>query len=218
MLRHLTIILILFCLGSCADNAPKEHLHKKHLGIYFDHGNWTGGYYADNNGNTYLYRSITTSITNDSTIPIHVKLEFLNELTCKNSFNERFMKIFILPKELAGEKQYNYPGISTELKKYLDFDKNKNSSLTELVNPNEQLTITLGIINYNKNYGPTQMALISDRQKPHFISHDSIIEKSIASKNPVDLYIALDFLSSEKDSTCFSYLCIPCGHISYIKK
>lgn len=218
MLRHLIIILISFCICSCEDNEPKEHLNKKHLGIYFDHGNWTGGYYSDKNGNTYLYRSVTTSITNDTTIPIHVKLEFLNELKCKNAFNERFMKIFILPKELSGEKQYKYPGVSPELQKYLDFDTNKKSSLNEELNPNEELTITFGTLNYNKNYGPTQMALISNKLKPHFISHDSIIEKSIANKKPLDLYIAFDFASSEKDSTCFSFLCIPCGQISYMNR
>ena len=218
MLRHLTILFLSFCLCSCNDNVPKEHLNKKHLGIYFDRDDFTGAYYTDNNGNTCLYRSIATTITNDSTLPIHVTLDFLNKLECKSSVNERVIKIFILPKELAGEKQYIYPGVSPELKKYLDFEISKNSSLSELVNPNEELTITLGILDYDKNYGAAQMAIISNRQKPRFISHDSIIEKSIADKNPFDLFIALDFWYSRNDSACFSYSCIPCGQISYAKE
>ena len=218
MLRHLIIILISFCICSCEDNEPKEHLNKKHLGIYFDHGSWTGGYYNDKNGDTYLYRSITTCITNDSTIPLNIEIEFLNELKCKNEFNERSMKIFILPKELSGDKQYNYPGVSPELQKYLDNNILESSSLNKQLNPKEELTITIGVLNYNKNYGPNQMALISDRLKPHFISHDSVIVNSISSKKPLDLFIALDFASSEKDSTCFSHLCVPCGQISYMNR
>lgn len=216
MLRHIIIILISFCICSCVDIEPKEHLYKKHLGIYFDHGNWTGGYYTDKKGDTYLYRSVTTCITNDSTIPVNVEIEFLNELKCKNEFNERSMKIFILPNELSGDKQYNYPGVSSELQKYLDYNIHKSSTLSKQLKPKEDLKITIGILNYNKNYGPNQMALISDRLKPHFISHDSIIVNSITSKKPLDLFIALDFPSSENDSTCFSYLCIPCGQISYM--
>lgn len=53
------------------------------------------------------------------------------------------------------------------------------------------------------------MAIIPDRLKPHFISHDSLMVNSISNKKPLDLFIALDFVSSEKDSTCFSYLCTP---------
>jgi hypothetical protein len=212
------IIIILFSivLSACSDEQLKEHRYKTHLGSYFDYGRWHGNYYTDQNGNKFLYRPISTTITNDSTIPLNIKLKLLSEYKCNKELNYENLKIFILPKNLGEDKQYNDPNVSKELKSFLDSELHKPTSLNEIINPNEGLVITLGILQKN---GPNQMALISNGHKPYFTDHDSIITKFIKKQNPLELFVGLDFFRFTKnDSIYSSYLIIPCGQMSFIKK
>ena len=209
-LNSVFILLFACVLSACSDQATKEHLHKKHSGMYMDHGTQQGQYYHDPKGNTFFYRHITTTITNDSMVPLNLEIGFTTEYHYPAPFEEQSFKLFLLPESLAGDQQDHEKVLRT----FLDTALEKPSALYKTIQPKQELNITIGILTNKNAFAPTQLALITKGHRPHFINHDSLISHKASTTNPLDLLFALDFNESDCPS-CFSV--IPCGKMTHSK-
>ena len=212
--RQLIILLFTFTLSCCSsDNETKTHKTKKHLGIYLDRGVRTGFTYLDQKGNTYNYRTVTTTITNDSIIPINLKIAFSKKYYYTDTLNGKTFRIFILPEAITGEKQYNEN--SKLLKSFLDTQLDNPITVYEIINPKQEFEISIGVL--CDKFDPGQVALISKVLKPHFSAHDSLINQAISNSDPLSLWFCFDWFQSKQIlNNCYSV--IPCGQISYTKQ
>jgi hypothetical protein len=146
----------MFGLYSCLNNQPKEHKYEKNfssysnskkiLGVSIENGPRQGFQYFDSLGTEYTYRYITTTITNDSIVPIQLKISFSKEYNYLRSNDSLKSKVFLLPRELTPDRQHYDNSISKELKTFLDKDVDNPISLDKRINPNEKLIMTFGVL------------------------------------------------------------------------
>jgi len=119
---------------SCSTNEPKEHQSEKHFDVHIENGLGQGFQYSDFIGNKYLCRYYTTTITNNSIVPIHI------EISLSKKYNDSLKsKIFLFPKALT-QKTPN------EIKLFLDKDIDTPVWLDEIITPNESYVIRVGTL------------------------------------------------------------------------
>lgn len=212
MFRNLIILFVTFTLYSCVNNTPKEHLHKKFSGIYIDHGRREGLFYMDKKGLKYNYRNITTTITNDTIIPIQIKIALSKEYNYPAPFNNQKFKVFLLPETMTAEKQYK----NNLLNNYLDAEVENAYNINKTIYPKKEYSITIGVLTNIDYVDPGQLSLMTKKLKPRFFVHDSLINIAISNSNPFDLFLGLDFTKEYTNpKNCYSV--IPCGQISFVK-
>jgi hypothetical protein len=172
------LFLISFC--SCSDNS------REHSGFYIENGPRQGFQYADSIGPLYHYRYITTTIINDSVIPMRLEINFLKEdTTLKVSFKS---KVFLLPRSLTPEKQQFDPSTSIELRKFLAKVNEAPIAFDTMLSPKGKCVMAFGILTDTKYEQPNGICL----------------KASTRSSSTVTLGLSFD------------NNLIPCGQISFI--
>ena len=217
-LKYLFGLLFVFGLYSCSDDAPNEVKHEKYFGSYSDsqkgsgisieNGPRQGFQYFDSAGTEYSYRYITTTISNDSLVPIHLIISFSKEYTYLRSHNSLKSKVFLLPRELTPERQHFDNSMSKELKHFLDKDVDAPISLDKIINPNERLVMTFGVLTEMKYGEFMRMELISSDKQFHLNPDDSLENIVHPSEDSRTFYLGLNLVNS---------FIIPCGQISFSK-
>lgn len=215
-IKFLFGLVFLFGLYSCSDDPPEEHRHDKYFGTYskkysriaIDNGQRQGFQYIDSLGAQYNYRYITTTITNDSIVPIHLTVLFSKEYNYLRSNNSLKAKVFLLPRALTPDRQHFDNSMSIELKAFLDKDVDKPISLNKIINPNERLVMTFGVLTEVKYGEFMYMELISSDKQFHLNKNDSLENPVHSSEDMQTFYLALDLINN---------FVIPCGQISFLK-
>ncbi|WP_317896775.1 hypothetical protein [Aurantibacillus circumpalustris] len=214
MKKHIIAFGLLCGFYSCSEDLCKEHKSEKYYGSYskkysnisIENGPRQGFQYYDTAGTAFNYRYITTTITNDSVVPIRLKISFSKEYNSLRSTNSLKAKILLLPRELTPDRQHFDNSMSVELKTFLDKDVDKPVSLDKIINPNERLVMTFGVLTNVIDGEFMRMELITSNSKFHLNRHDSITSVSNKSENSSTMYLALELVNS--------YI-IPCGEISF---
>ena len=209
--KYLFGLLFVFGLYSCSDDPPEERRHDKYFGSYskkysriaIENGPRQGLHYVDSNGIKYSYLYITTTITNDSLVPIRLIISFSKEYNYLRSNNILKSKVFLLPIQFTPERH-----MSKALKKFLDTDVDIPISLDTIINPNERLVMTFGVITEMKYEEFPYMELISSDKQFHLIKNDSLENLVHSSEDTQTFYLALDLINN---------FLIPCGQISFSK-
>ena len=205
-------LLFIFGLYSCSDELPEEPRHDKYFGNYSK--KYLSQISIENEPrqglpigiNSYLW--ITTTITNTSLVPIHLEISFLKEYNYLRSNNILKSKVFLLPKQLTPEQQlYSDKSKSKELRQFLDTDVDIPNSLDTVINPNERIIVTFGMLTEMKHEKFPYMELISTDKQFHLNTNDSIENLVPSTKDTQTFYLALDIINSRL---------IPCGQISFI--
>lgn len=209
---------LLFVLGlySCSDDPPEEHRQDRYFGSYskkysrivIENGPRQGFQYFDSLGTQYNYRYITTTITNDSLVPIHLTISFSKEYNYLRSNNILKSKVFLLPRQLTPKRQQFDNSMSKELKQFLDKDVDVPISLDKIINSNERLVMTFGVLTEEKYGEFMYMELISSGKQFHLNTNDSLENLIHSSEDSQNFYLALDLVNS---------FVIPCGQISFSK-
>lgn len=208
------IIGLLFLLGvcSCSDNKSKA-LSEKYFGAYITNSPRRGHTYTDSTGTEYFYCYINSSITNDSLIPMHVKIAFSNEYHQPTPSNGQKFKVFLLPEFMTTEKKTDI----NVLNKFLDEGLESSITIDKVINPNEEYSLNIGFLTEFKSalLNASPFVLFSKGHKQYFESiSDSAINQVVSAKTQLTLLLGLDFFPLGQDSIK-RYSIIPCGQISY---
>lgn len=157
----LTFILVI--VFSCSDNEANKTQNEKttdvysekYFGISIENGPRQGSPYFDSLGTEYFYISKKITLSNDTTVPIDLKISFSKEYDHMRVNKGLKSKVFLLPEELTSdEQQYNVTmskelkfdlGLTKELKRFLKSNI-ETVSLIKTINPHEKYTVRFGVL------------------------------------------------------------------------
>ena len=153
-IHSLIFALLVVSVSGCSGNPPKAKSGLSHLGLYIENGPRQGFQYFDKDSTEFNYRYFTIKIVNDTLIPFDVEID----LTGRNAIRvDSFVStVFLLPRHLTPEEQQFDSFISPELKKFLDEDTGKPEKLNKLLNPDEKLVVTFGVLTNVNDFDPTR--------------------------------------------------------------
>lgn len=214
LVRILLALFCICCLSSCSDERP-EHLTKSYGGLYIENSVRQGRLYKDLRGISYNYRYIKTVITNDSTVPARVNIEFQKDYIYQTPSGEERFKVFLLPENMTPENQKNDDFYRMEVMPFLNTELNAPTRLQKVIGPQEACTLTIGFLSKaGSELEPMPFVLFSKGHTQRFNSiPDSAIARATAS-HPNSLLLGLDFFMFRGDSSRH-YALIPCGNFSF---
>jgi len=186
---------------------------EKYFGVSIENGSRQGFKYIDSLGKEYFYLCKTTSITNDTIVPINLKIYFSKEYNHIRSNEGLKSKVFLLPKELTlDEQQFNVTvtkelkfdlGMTKELKRFLNTSI-ETVTLNKTLNPKEKCVVVFGILTDIKYKVPMYFGLKLKVNDFQYNKQDSIIKTITRKPSILPLVLYLD-----------NPFAIPCGQISF---
>jgi hypothetical protein len=191
-IRYIFRLFIFISLYGCFDNSISR-LSKKaqtQFGLFIENGPRQGFQYFDATKTEYNYRYNTITLTNDTTVSIQLEIGFF-EKDLKEITNS---KVFLLPRQLTPNKQHFDSSISDGLKRFLDFDTDKQEYLNKTLKPTQKCVLTFGVltdIKYDDPTTPFETKLLTSKE----------ISSTISCRLKLN-----------------DTLVIPCGHLTYIEK
>ncbi|MDN5204228.1 hypothetical protein QQ008_22745 [Fulvivirgaceae bacterium BMA10] len=183
------------------ENGPNQHLGSK-SGLLIDNGINRGTSYTDSLGTDYNLRYIPITITNDSTIPVHLQIAFSKEYDYPAAYGDEKFRVFLLPKEWADTITITN-SMFDELKNYID-----RPLLNETIEPGEKCVVAIGTL-YSRptNCGVLPNALFLQNKGDLYHECDGLINQDKSTNSQLALGLKLDL--------CGRCTLIPCGQISY---
>ena len=165
------------------------------------------------------YIHITATITNDTTIPIHLFVALSKEYHFPDPYGNSKFKIFLLPKELTPDTATLYGKITEGLGDFLDHCLETPYNLRKTLKPGEFSVITIGtLIPRSSICTALPRAVFAQMDGPNFQGCDSLMKQHkstipIASGTQFELGLKLVFYSGRSNpETC---MLLTCGHMSY---
>lgn len=191
---------------------PKNTEQKKSKsGLLFEHGGYRGSGYTDSLGTNYNFRQNPITITNDTTVPIHIQIAFSKEYDYTKDYDDEQFKVFPLPKEWARERITDsmYNAMHEKLPLYIN-----NPTLNETIEPGEKISLAIGTIYPLPAETwwvvPSELFAYSNGDPPStctFPNLDWLMNENLSPNSEIALGLKLHL-----DERC---MIIPCGQISY---
>jgi hypothetical protein len=197
-LKNLITIIFLIGLYSCKDTSDTSHDSTNQTKDFSIKNSQRSGIgYIDTNGVGYTYLWITSTITNNSPLPMHLEIDFSNGNTYSSGAD--ISQTFLLPKKWVTPEKYLPPaskkielGMSNELKWFLDRVDKTSISFDTVLKSKENCTLTFGLLDRTKIDLPFNIGLNAPK----------------ASSTTMTLGLSFDRPQDEH------YL-IPCGQITF---
>ena len=223
-MKFRTIIGLLIVLIGCSciqkpskskwqiENGPNQHLGSK-SGLRIDNDPNRGVSYTDSLGAKYNLRSIPITITNDSTIPIHIQIAFSIEYDYPTAYGDEKFNVFPFPKEFKPNDvtwdSVSYELGRSELRDLLDRGFETPYVLNETLEPSEKFVMSIGTLYPRppKVCGVLPNELFAYSYRGIFPECDRFMKEDPSSNPQIALGLKLNFRES-----C---IIIPCGQISY---
>ncbi|MES2591025.1 MAG: hypothetical protein V4608_03985 [Bacteroidota bacterium] len=193
-------LLFVFYFFSCSDNQSIQS--EKYFGSRIANGVRRGRFFKDSTGTTYFYCYITTTITNDSIIPMNLKVALSKEFYQPTPINRQRFKVFFQDRSVLCNR---------DLKIILN---EPPATLNKVINPKEECDLYIGFLADSvSELSPLPFTLFSKGQK-RWLGYipDRAVNQVITTKNELTLLLGLGFSQTGHDS-CYSI--IPCGQISF---
>jgi len=167
-------------------NSPGTYF-KKYPGISIENGPRQGFQYFDSTGAEYGYRYVTSTVTNDSSIPVQLNIFFTKENHYAHSTDYPGTRVFLLPRKLTPWRQQFDRTMSSELKRFLDTGLQAPVFLNKIVSPNERCVITFGVLTEVSYKEPFLLELITKESLSGQMSStgDSLISLGLVFDNKV---------------------------------
>jgi hypothetical protein len=126
--------------------------------------------YTDSTGKNHAYAIFWTSVINEATIPLELKINFPAEPFTIFSSPDSYLKLFLPPDIMTLDKLslYNY-GI-TGLKSFLDTNFNKPTMLQKTINPNEECLFYIAALSYHAAGTPRAVIVLKEQDLFYRIS------------------------------------------------
>lgn len=163
-----------------------------------------GTNYTDPEGKEYSLRYIPITITNDSTISLHVQLAFSKQYHYPPPDSDQVFKLIPLPEEWALEGVDISESMIDQLPGYIE-----NPSLSKTITPGEKLVLAIGTLYPRpaQTTGVLPRTLFAHSDPEIFPDCDWLMEKNRSSNQPIPMGLKIIF--GEKCTI------IPCGKVSY---
>ena len=189
------------------ENDPNQHFESK-SGLLIDNGINRGTGYTDSLGTDYNLRYMPITISNDSTIPIHLQIAFSKEYDYPSAFSDEQFKVIPLPKEWT-DTILPTDGMIAELKNYID-----KPSVNKTLEPGAEFVLAIGTQYLPTGVGIVPNVLFAQSDSDNFQACDNLMNLDISTNPQLALGLKLDiYLTRHRyPSAC---ILIPCGQISY---
>jgi hypothetical protein len=216
--------LFIFIFYSCGNNKkakqeaddyfvedhPIQGFRTKYFGVSLEKYLPMGWIYVDSAKEQYAYRYIRTIISNDSTIPVHLKIVFPESYIAMTPSEKRKYKAFILPDSMTAEKQFdnsaNNMGFCKESKFFLNKESAKYITLEKTLLPKEKCELRIGLL-FLPCDGVTRIELFSRGHKHNLRLPAIAFDLNNPSAKKLDLFLGATYNSS--------YSSIKCGELFY---
>jgi len=210
--RTIVGLFIVLIVCSCSQRTSKGRL-QINSGLLIEYGPNQGLTHTDTLGTKHNYRYITATITNDSTIAIHLQIALSNEYDFPAACGDKKYKVFLLPKELTPDTAALINNITNGLGNFLDRCLDTPYILNKTLEPGEKCVVTFGTL-YSRptNCGVVPNALFAQGDSDNFQACDSLMNQDKSTDPQLALGLKLDFYSGRSPFAC---ILIPCGQISY---
>jgi hypothetical protein len=199
------IVILMLLIGFCScsniavtSNGESQVTEKKSSGFSIENGLRRGLPYVDSTGTEYMYYNITTTITNDSTIPMHFVVDFAKATDLAN--DSLGPRVFLQPrKALTQESLQTFNksaislNISNDLKNFVAMVTQTPTTLDTMLSSKDKCVMTFVVLNNIKHAEPYAIGL-------HVSSNGT---------STTELGLRFDNVTPEKH-----YL-VPCGQIDF---
>ncbi|MBT8189325.1 MAG: hypothetical protein KJO29_02760 [Bacteroidia bacterium] len=174
-------------------------------GLVIDNKINRGINYTDPLGTDFSIRYIPITITNDSTISIHLQMAFLKEYNYPHPNSHEKFRLIPLPKEWALDGVEISKSMINEITGYIE-----NPALNDTIGPGKKIILAIGSIYPRpaKSTGVLPRKLFTVSDTDIFPECDWHLEKDSSSNQKNQMGLKVIF--GEK---C---MIIPCGQISYV--
>lgn len=209
----LVILIVLFFYG-CNMHSTKvnpqisKRIHLK-SGLHIINGINRGVAFNDALGDRYAITYINTIVTNDSTIPIHFQISFLNEYDFPNPDSNEKYKLILLSKEWAKDDDLDFDNLIAKMPQYKD-----NHSFSKTIEPNQKIVLPIATYRRvpSKTSVPIPNALFSQNDIRLYKDCSTLMNIDSTTNTQMRLWLKL-IVDINSDSP----RCIPivCGQISY---
>lgn len=207
--RIISGFFLLLYFNNCSNNNNNNNDNE----LNFKRGQYFGVIISNSgrHGRPNSFFNISTSISNDTLIPFHLKISFSKEYV----HNNKKFKIILLPESMTVEKFSNPDFYISEAQKFLQTEN--TIRIDKIIKPKENYIINIAFLNEsNSNVVPGQLALISKLHKFNFTSiPDSLIKLDKPINDSLNIFLGLNF--SILTDSLYGFKIIPCGTIYYSK-
>jgi hypothetical protein len=186
------------------------------LGIL--HGQRQGLGFEDSQHRRFNYRYITSTIINDSLVPLHLSIELKNVYHCPNQTKSPTFRVFLLPRSLTPRRMHLDSETSEALKTFLNSDKLGSVQLDTILQPHQEVSLSIGVLTATDANDPGQLALLLGEHDFNFYAHDSLIWAAKKELNANVISLGLDFFQFFEKTDDQGYLLIPCGTYEFLRK
>lgn len=197
--KTFTRLVSFFCFVSCADNSGISiDPGKQNKDLLITNSQRSGLRYVDTTGAIYAYLWVNSTISNNSTLPMHVLIDFTKGNTYGSGAD--ISQAFLLPKKWVTPDKYLTEvskqielGMSNELKWFLDRVDKSSVSFDTVLKPKEKCNLTFGLLDHTKIDLPFNIGLTAPK----------------VSSPTTTLGLSLDQPQG-------NHFVIPCGHVDFI--
>ena len=209
-----SFLMVCSCFQRPSDNdrqikdASNQQLVTK-TGLRIENTPTRGLGFTDTLGTKYGLVYITTAMTNDSTIPIHLHIAFSREYDYPIAYGDEHFNIILLSKEWAMEGFEITDSMINELPKYIG-----KPPMNKILEPNETYVATIGILRPSRENlcSATPYALLEYGDRGNYPSCVWAMNED-QSATRLSLGLKVGFCTSGQEFKSCNI--IPCGQISY---
>lgn len=211
LIRIILIILVLSANLNCTDEIENN---KTHSGISISNTMRHGRPKFGPDSSWHAYFNITTTITNDTTVPIQLNLQFETEY---KHLNKTF-RLFLLPQNMDVEAQKKQEYFSDTVVPFMKLHEPYPTTLKKVLQPGEKYLVNVSYLSpKNSDFGPGQLAVISNRHHFSFASiPDNIVTSLMEGEESSNVFLGLNF--SILTDSLYGFKLVPMGKISYGEK
>ena len=182
-----------------------------------------GARYTASDSTDYWLIHIASTITNDSTIPIHLQMAFSREYDYPNEYGDQKFNIFLLPKVFAldgvtkvTEHSILTDSMQVEFRNYIGNGLDNPYLLNKTLEPGEKCVVPIGTqFPVSSNCGVFPNVLLSQSESANFQVCENQLAQDESTNPQLALGLKLDFRPGKTTEKC---TIIPCGQISYLER
>lgn len=165
--------MLVFCSSSKGQYTAGLYSDTTIQGVRIENGLPKGNGHTDSNGNRIGFALFWTRVTNETTTPLELKINFSADSFAIPPTPDSYLKLFLVPDSI-----YYSEYESKSLNSFLDTELNKPTVLQKSINPKEEYLFYIGIASTGSSGGMVRTGLVLKDQElfykvsiiPHFDS------------------------------------------------